>query len=80
MPTVLREDGFEVMIYTDDHDPPHVHVRYGGGWVIIHLHDFKTRKVKNMKIADAKRALKLVGRHQDFLLKKWQEIRGVSND
>lgn len=26
MPTVLRLDGLRVMIYTDDHGPPHVHV------------------------------------------------------
>jgi hypothetical protein len=26
MPTVVREAGFEVRIYTLDHPPPHVHV------------------------------------------------------
>ena len=26
MPTVLRRDGFDVMIYTHDHAPAHVHV------------------------------------------------------
>jgi hypothetical protein len=26
VPTVLRERGFEVRIYTLDHPPPHVHV------------------------------------------------------
>ena len=25
-PTVLREDGFRLVIYTRDHDPAHVHV------------------------------------------------------
>jgi hypothetical protein len=31
MPTVLRKDGFEFMIYTDDHEPAHVHVFKGEG-------------------------------------------------
>jgi Domain of unknown function (DUF4160) len=30
MPTVIREDGFEVRIYTFDHPPPHVHVAKAG--------------------------------------------------
>lgn len=27
MPTVLRHKGYHVLVYTDDHPPPHVHVR-----------------------------------------------------
>jgi hypothetical protein len=30
MPTVLRDEGFEVRIYTSDHPPPHVHVAKAG--------------------------------------------------
>ena len=26
MPTIIREDGYEIRIYTLDHPPPHVHV------------------------------------------------------
>ena len=42
MPTVLREDGFEVRIYTLDHPPPHVHVAKAGAIVRI---DLATRTV-----------------------------------
>jgi hypothetical protein len=37
MPTVLREDGFEVRIYTFDHPPAHVHVAKAGAVVRIEL-------------------------------------------
>jgi len=37
MPTVLREEGFEVRIYTLDHPPPHVHVAKAGAIVRIDL-------------------------------------------
>jgi serine phosphatase RsbU (regulator of sigma subunit) len=30
MPTIIRERGFEVMIYPNDHRPPHVHVWKAG--------------------------------------------------
>ena len=37
MPTVLRESGFEVRIYTLDHPPPHVHVWKASAVVKIDL-------------------------------------------
>ena len=37
MPTVIREGGFEVRIYTFDHPPPHVHVAKAGAIVKIDL-------------------------------------------
>ena len=37
MPTVLRDAGFEVRIYTLDHPPPHVHVAKAGAVVRIDL-------------------------------------------
>ena len=30
MPVVLRVGGFVFKIFSNDHDPPHVHVRYAG--------------------------------------------------
>lgn len=30
MPTVLREGGFQFIIFTSDHHPPHIHVRRDG--------------------------------------------------
>ena len=35
MPTVHREEGFEVRIYTSDHPPAHVHVAKAGAIVRI---------------------------------------------
>ena len=37
MPTVIRQAGFEVRIYTLDHPPPHVHVWKAGAVVKIDL-------------------------------------------
>ena len=37
MPTVLREAGFEVRIYTFDHRPPHVHVWKAGAVLKVDL-------------------------------------------
>ena len=37
MPTVLRQDGFEFVIYTNDHEPMHVHAYKGDGEAKIEL-------------------------------------------
>ncbi|NJN61100.1 MAG: DUF4160 domain-containing protein [Coleofasciculaceae cyanobacterium RL_1_1] len=39
MPTILRQDGFAVRLYFNDHDPPHVHVFKAGGQAKIALGD-----------------------------------------
>ena len=68
------------MIYTDDHEPLHVHVFYGGGMVIISLRDFNARKTKKMKISDVNRARRIVANHQKFLSGKWKEFHQRNND
>jgi hypothetical protein len=34
MPTVLRFGSMRFMIYLDDHDPPHVHVKWPDGELV----------------------------------------------
>jgi hypothetical protein len=80
MPTVLRQDGFDVMIYTDDHPPAHVHVRKAGGEVVINLGDDETppsiREVHGMKKQDTRKAVIIVEDNQVYLLSMWGEIHG----
>jgi Domain of unknown function (DUF4160) len=47
MPTGLRQDGFDVMIYTDDHPPAHVHVFKAGEEIIIDLGDESVARPKS---------------------------------
>jgi hypothetical protein len=77
MPTVLREEGFEVRIYTCDHPPAHVHVAKAGATVRI---DLATRMVTEIVGAisdrDVKRAERLVARHAKHLKEAWMNIHG----
>jgi hypothetical protein len=81
MPTVLRENGFRIVIYLNDHLPSHVHVLKGGGEVRIDLGDEETAP-KILSISgqisdkDVAKALYLVKEHQFELLTKWREIHG----
>lgn len=77
MPTVFREDGFRFIIYFNDHEPAHIHVRTADGEIkvdISSIGDIKVMKLVGMKNQEALKALNLVSKHQQFLLKKWEEI------
>jgi hypothetical protein len=79
MPTVLRAYGFNVRIYTNDHEPAHVHVFKAGGEAKVSLGiDGQRPKLlevtQGMSDRDAARALTIVKAHNDALLKRWRVI------
>ena len=80
MPTVLRIGGFEVIIRLPprEHGPPHVHVFKAGGRVIINLPDAEqprsVRKVVHMREPDIALAIRLVERHEEYLMSVWRRL------
>ena len=77
MPTVLREEGFDVRIYTFDHPPPHVHVAKAGAIVRIDLATHTVTEIGGaISDRDVKRAEQLVARHAKHLKQEWTNIHG----
>lgn len=76
MPTILRQEGHEVVIYNNDHPPAHVHVFKGGGEAKINLDPVEVVQVWKMNKATARKAKRVVAENQTYLLEKWEEING----
>lgn len=81
MPTVHREDGFQVRIYPNDHLPRHVHVLKADGEVIIQLGSetespWIDEVHKGISSKDVVKALTLVQVNQVKLLESWKTIHG----
>jgi hypothetical protein len=80
MPTLVRQDGFDIRMYFDDHDPPHVHVFKAGGQAKIAIGDSTIAPslilVQGMNSKDTKAALRVVIQHQANLLEKWEDYHG----
>jgi Domain of unknown function (DUF4160) len=77
MPTVLREAGFEVRIYTFDHRPPHVHVWKAGAVLKIDLTSYEAVEIVGpISDRDVKRAERLVSQHAVWLRREWTRIHG----
>ena len=71
MVTVLRVEGFRVVIYSNDHLPAHVHV-CGDGEAKVNLFGADGAPdliwADNMTRAEIRRAIRIVEREQAFLL------------
>lgn len=84
MPTVLRQNGFQVRIYSHDHFPPHVHVLRGAGLIVVYLNGEEgheegrlwVRECHGLNGREERQALALVESHYEFLRVKWEEIHG----
>ena len=78
MATIERINGFSLRIYTNDHEPPHVHVIKVGGEAIIELGDEHNpptiREVYRMRDRDVAIAYDLVKQFKTKLLNGWKEI------
>ncbi|MEX6507347.1 DUF4160 domain-containing protein [Jiella sp. M17.18] len=75
MVTVLREGGFRFVIYTDDHEPAHVHV-FGDGEARIDLLRLVPLSVRGMKHRDVGEALEIVARNRISFIARWEQIHG----
>jgi hypothetical protein len=78
VPTVLRVDGFRVVIYLPprEHEPPHVHVWKGAGEVVIELPTARRhqtiRSASHIRTADIANAFWIVEEHTDYLVACWR--------
>jgi len=79
MVMVLRAQGLRVVIYTNDHDPAHVHV-FGDGEAKINLLGAGGSPeliwADGMSRGEVRRALRIVIDEQTTLLARWEEIHG----
>ena len=75
MPTIIKHDGFRIVIWPNDHMPPHVHVFKRDAEVKITLLKPIVFNIEG-KISnkDLVKALNLVIENQIELLERWKEI------
>lgn len=77
MPTLLRINGFRVVIYTADHEPMHVHVINAEGEAVVEIGK-KARLIRSggMKRQAIQTALDIVQNHAEMLAEEWEKIHG----
>ena len=72
MPTILRREGWRIVVYPNDHPPAHVHV-IGPGWVmVVNLLGLEVRETIGCTEQEARRVLRLIEAHQADLMEAWK--------
>jgi hypothetical protein len=79
MIVLIRAGGLRIVIYVDDHPPPHVHV-LGDGEAKVRLVGAGGRPeimdVNGMKSGDLRKAMSAITEAQAMLLEEWSKIHG----
>ena len=77
MPRVFEKDGYVFFFYSNEHQPIHVHVRYGGGEAVFNVEgDVELRNSYGMKVKELSKAESLASEHQALIQEKWHEHFG----
>jgi hypothetical protein len=80
MPTLLRFNGFRVVIYPNDHRPAHVHVVGPGREAIFILNapdgPVALRESVGLRLPDIHRIEAELNRNLDALQAAWEQIHG----
>ena len=79
MVTIYRAHGLRIVIFSDDHEPAHVHV-FGDGHAKINLLGANGQPelvwAEGMKRNEVRRAMEIVTEQQAVFLARWRKIHG----
>ena len=74
MPTILNKDGYRFYFFSNEHEPIHVHVRFGAGKARFELaEDVSLLESKGMKVQELRRAQELAEENAELIRRKWRE-------
>lgn len=77
MPVVMRMAGYRVVIFTNDHRPPHVHIIGSDGQVVVSIEaDPRILRIEGFSDREALKLAKEVGANAETLMQEWDAIHG----
>lgn len=77
MPALLRIEGFRFSFYANERqEPPHVHVRKGGGSAKLWLQPVRVAHSYGFSPPELRRIRELTFEHQAFFVARWHEYFG----
>jgi len=74
MPRISAFDGIILVMFYDDHSPPHFHARYGEHVALIHIMPAQIAE-GSLPIRIARNVLAWTERRQVELLANWQRVQ-----
>lgn len=75
MPNVLFEQGLRMMIFTNDHEPMHVHVYCQGRGAVVEFDPIvKVRRNMGLTRHELRSAMTIIIDRREYLVQRWREI------
>ncbi|MBL8147442.1 MAG: DUF4160 domain-containing protein [Anaerolineae bacterium] len=71
MPTVLREGGYQFLMFTSDHPPAHVHVRREGKLAKVMLNPIEFERTGGFSFGEQSKIVDIIRTYHGFLLAEW---------
>lgn len=69
--------GFRVVVFSNDHNPPHVHVFRAGAEAIVELTPIRLRENYRMSKRQLRRALEIIAANEPQLIDAWRATHGT---
>jgi hypothetical protein len=74
MPIIFEKHGYRFFFYSNEHQPIHVHVRYGGGEAVFNVEtEVELRESQGLKIKELSQAQELAEENRQRIIEKWHE-------
>jgi hypothetical protein len=77
MPTIKTIQGFRFFFYSNDHDPPHIHVEKGNKTAKFLLEPVVLIKSKRFNATELKKIRNLVTENVELFKIKWNAYRNI---
>lgn len=74
MPTVLREGGYQFIIFTSDHPPAHIHVRRDGKLAKVSLDTLEFERDGGFNKGEQSKITEIIRANFDLLLAEWERL------
>ena len=70
----FREVRLQILFYSNEQRPIHVHVRHGGGEAVFDVEQrVELRESQGLKVRELSRAEELATEHRVLIIQKWHE-------
>ena len=74
MPKIFEQDGYVFFFYSNEHEPIHVHVRYGSGEAVFKVDpEVELRESEGLKVRELAKAEQLAAEYRELIVRKWYE-------
>jgi hypothetical protein len=73
MPLIFEINMIKFYIYSRDHNPPHIHVKFKGAELICNLNDLTITHSKGFKTKEEKLVKSFIKKKKPLFLEAWSE-------